>query len=135
LTAVKATAEVCDAEVSGAELNSTTLEFRPGRVRHGEYTFRIGSAGSTTLVLQTLLLPLLGAAGPSRVVIEGGTHNALAPAFPFLKDTFLPVLARMGPEVRVTLERPGFQPAGGGRLVAEIMPLRSWRALALLERG
>ena len=135
LTAVKATAEVCGAETLGAELNSTTLEFRPGPVRHGEYTFRIGSAGSTTLVLQTVLLPLLGADGPSRVVIEGGTHNALAPPFPYLEDTFLPVLERMGPEVRVTLERPGFQPAGGGRLVAEIQPIDRWRPLELLDRG
>jgi RNA 3'-terminal phosphate cyclase (ATP) len=135
LTAVKATAELCAAETSGAELNSTTLEFRPGRVRPGDYTFRIGSGGSTTLVLQTVLLPLLGADGPSRVTIEGGTHNAHAPPFPFLKDTFLPVLARMGPQVQVTLERPGFQAAGGGRLVAEIAPIQQWKPLELLERG
>src|SRR5690606_23511238 len=100
LTAVRATAELCGAEVLGAELNSATLEFRPGPVRRGDYTFRIGSAGSTTLVLQTVLLPLLHADGPSHVVIEGGTHNPLAPPFPFLRDTFLPILTRMGAEVR-----------------------------------
>src|SRR5690606_320992 len=135
LTAVKATAGICGAEVSGAELHSTTLDFRPGRVRHGDYTFRIGSGGSTTLVLQTVLLPLLGAGGPSRVIIEGGTHNAHAPPFPFLQDTFLPVFERMGPQVRVSLERPGFQAAGGGRLVAEITPIHRWKRLELVERG
>src|SRR5690606_41770266 len=65
LTAVKATAGICGAEVSGAELHSTTLDFQPGRVRHGDYTFRIGSGGRPTLVLQTVLLPLLGAGGRS----------------------------------------------------------------------
>lgn len=135
LTAVRATAELCGAEVSGDELNGTTLEFRPGAVRHGDYAFKIGSAGSTTLVLQTVLLPLLRADGPSRVVIEGGTHNPLAPPFPFLRDTFLPVLARMGVRAHVTLERPGFHPAGGGRLVAELEPVAHWQRLELLTRG
>ena len=79
LTAVKAAEEVSGAGVEGAELGSSRLVFRPGRVRAGSFTFRIGTAGSTTLVLQTVLPALCLAEGPSQVTLQGGTHNPLAP--------------------------------------------------------
>ncbi|MDR2848980.1 MAG: RNA 3'-terminal phosphate cyclase [Verrucomicrobiota bacterium] len=136
LAAVEALAAVCDAEVSGACVNSQTLVFAPGAPHGGEFHFAIGTAGSTTLVLQTVLLPLmLGAAVKSRVVIEGGTHNMLAPPFDFIEAAFLPVLRRMGAKVSVQLERHGFYPAGGGRIVAEIDPAAKLAPLELLTRG
>ena len=79
LTAVKAVAQVSGAEVEGAALGSRRLVFRPGRVQAGDYAFRVGTAGSATLVLQTLLPALLVAEGESNLVLEGGTHNPLAP--------------------------------------------------------
>src|SRR5262249_29857899 len=81
LTAVKAAATIGQAEVEGAELAALQLTFHPHTVRAGEYTFSVGTAGSAGLVLQTILPPLLTAAGPSTVVLEGGTHNPLAPPF------------------------------------------------------
>ncbi len=83
LTAVRAAAEICAAEVEGAELGSRELAFRPGAIRAGDYAFAIGSAGSCSLVLQTLLPALLAANGESRVRISGGTHNPLAPPADF----------------------------------------------------
>jgi len=133
LTAVNAATQIGDAEVSGAELGSTELVFRPKAVRAGDYTFAIGGAGSTTLVFQTILYPLmLGAKTASTVTFEGGTHNPMAPPVSFLERTFLPVLARMGGRVDVSFERYGFYPAGGGRWTATIHPASS---LELLERG
>ncbi|MED9184159.1 RNA 3'-terminal phosphate cyclase [Escherichia coli] len=79
LTAVKAAAEICRATVEGAELGSQRLVFRPGTVRGGEYRFAIGSAGSCTLVLQTVLPALWFADGHSRVEVSGGTDNPSAP--------------------------------------------------------
>lgn len=134
LTGVKAAAEICGATVRGAELGSTTLEFEPGDVRPGNYEFSIGSAGSTTLVLQTILPALASAESPSTVVIEGGTHNSSAPSFEFLRDTFAPALAAVGPRVQLELERHGFYPAGGGRIAATIAPAR-FEPHAWLERG
>ena len=83
LTAVLAAAEVCSARVEGAELGSQTLLFAPGPIQGGDYRFVIGTAGSCTLVLQTLLPALLRATAASRVTICGGTHNPLAPPVDF----------------------------------------------------
>lgn len=77
LTSVKAAAQVCNARVHGAELGSQSIRFEPGKVTHGDYHFAIGTAGSTSLVLQAMLPPLLVTEGRSRIVLEGGTHNPM----------------------------------------------------------
>jgi RNA 3'-terminal phosphate cyclase (ATP) len=135
LMAVLASARVGGARVEGAEVGSREVAFFPGVVEPGEFHFDIGTAGSTTLVFQTILPALLRASGPSRVLLEGGTHNPLAPPFEFLEKTYLPLVRRMGPEVDVLLERPGFYPVGGGRFLAEVRPVPSLSAFELLERG
>lgn len=135
LTAVQAAAAVGKAEVSGAAIGSRFLKFRPGAVEPGSYSFSVGSAGSATLVLQTVLPALLTAKGPSTLSLEGGTHNAWAPPFDFLEKAFLPLLARMGAKVAVKLERRGFYPAGGGRFTAMIEPASRLERLDLPERG
>ena len=135
LTAVQAAAAVSGAQVVGAEVGSETVEFVPGAVRPGTYAFSIGTAGSTTLVLQTVLPALIIAEGPSRLVIEGGTHNHAAPTVRFLQRAFLPVLERMGPRVSVAVEKHGFYPAGGGRIAIEIEPSARLVPLQLVDRG
>lgn len=135
LTSVRAAAEVGDAVVTGDEVGSTELSFEPRALRGGEYRWSIGTAGSTTLVFQTVLPALLSAEEPSRITLEGGTHNPFAPPFDFLESAYLPVLRKMGAEVSVSLETPGFFPAGGGRWTAEIAPIGGWRPIDLLEKG
>lgn len=122
LTALEAAAAVGRAEVTGAVLGSKTVEMHPGSVTPGAYRFDVGTAGSASLVLQTVLPPLITANGPSEVVVAGGTHNPKAPPFEFLARTFLPLLARMGPSVEAELIRPGFYPAGGGEIRLRITP-------------
>ncbi len=135
LTAVKAAAEICDAEIEGAELGSRALTFEPGRLVAGDYIFDIGTAGSCTLVLQTVLPALLTAAGESRVRILGGTHNNGSPPFDFLARSFLPLLARMGAQVQLELASYGFYPRGGGEIRARIVPVARLGALELRDRG
>jgi RNA 3'-terminal phosphate cyclase (ATP) len=135
LTAVQAACAVGDGAVEGAEIGAMALTFVPQALRAGEYTFAIGTAGSTTLVLQTVLLPLILAGAPSVVELQGGTHNPAAPPFDFVERAFLPLLARMGADVRVELLRPGFHPAGGGRLRATIQPAARLVRLTIEERG
>jgi RNA 3'-terminal phosphate cyclase (ATP) len=108
--------------------------FRPGAVVPGAYRFNVGTAGSTTLVLQTVLPALLAASGVTDILLEGGTHNPLAPPFEFLERAFLPLVARMGPRVTAVLEAPGFYPAGGGRVRMHVEPAPLDK-LDLLERG
>lgn len=122
LTCVQAAAAVCSATVEGAVAGSQTLRFVPAAVRAGDYAFNVGSAGSCTLVLQTVLPALMGAAGPSRVTLGGGTHNPMAPPFHFLARSFAPLLRRLGVGLDLELRRHGFYPAGGGEIVASIRP-------------
>jgi RNA 3'-terminal phosphate cyclase (ATP) len=95
----------------------------------------VGTAGSTTLVLQTIFPALALASEPSALVLEGGTHNPMAPPFDFLVRAFLPLVARLGPVATATLERAGFYPAGGGRIRVEIQPASGFGRLELRERG
>lgn len=135
LTAVEAATTVGAAEVVGAALGSKTLEFRPRAVTPGNYRFAVGTAGSATLVLQTVLPPLLTANGISTLTLEGGTHNPFAPPFDFLARCFVPLIQRMGPKIELELRRPGFFPAGGGKFHARIEPVKQLTRFDLLERG
>ena len=135
LTAVRAAAEVSGAEVEGAALGSRRLVFRPGPVRSGDYAFRVGTAGSATLVLQTVLPALLLAEGESNLTLEGGTHNPFAPPVDFLEKAYLPLVNRLGPRVEVQLVRPGFYPAGGGQFTVRVQPTKQLGRLELINRG
>jgi len=135
LAAVNAAAALARAGIDGAQLGSQELVFRPSVVIAGEYAFAVGTAGSATLVLQTVLPALMIASGPSSLVLEGGTHNPLAPPFEFLAKSFLPLLHRLGPNVRAKLDRHGFYPAGGGKMRVTIEPVAKLTRLDLPERG
>lgn len=135
LTSVNAAAEICSANVTGAELKSCEITFRPGQLKGGNYSFQIGTAGSTALVLQTILPPLLCADKLSNVTIEGGTHNPKSPPIDYLQRTFLPLVNQMGPSVTAKLNRPGFYPAGGGEIEVDIQPVKNLSPLELTERG
>ncbi len=135
LTAVRAAAEVGQAKVMGDEVGSTDLTFVPRGVKAGDYNFAVGTAGSATLVMQTVLPALLTADGPSSLVMEGGTHNRNAPPYEFIEQAFLPLINRMGPTVKAVLKRPGFEPAGGGLFTVDIQPCEKLVPLELCERG
>lgn len=135
LTAVAAATAVCNAEVTGATAGSRELEFRPGPCSGGDYQLSVGTAGSTTLVLQTVIPALLVAERPSTLVIEGGTHNPLAPPFEFFSQSYLPLVNRLGPQATAVLERPGFYPAGGGKIRLHIRPAAKLESFDLLTRG
>jgi RNA 3'-terminal phosphate cyclase (ATP) len=135
LTAVRAAADVGQAGVEGAAVGSAALRFVPRGVRPGEYRFAVGTAGSATLVLQTVLPVLMTAGGPSRLTLEGGTHNPWAPPWDFLERVFLPIVGRMGPKIETALERPGFYPAGGGRFTVAVEPRPVLNRIELLQRG
>lgn len=135
LTAVNAATEVGHAEVDGATIGSTRLSFRPKQIQSGNYIFSVGTAGSATLVLQTVLPALLLAGGESTLVLEGGTHNPFAPPWDFLAKSYLPQINKMGPKVETRLDRLGFYPAGGGKFSLRIQPASQLGRLDLVERG
>jgi len=135
LTALNAAAEVGQAKVRGANIGSSEVTFEPVEVRPGTFRFSIGTAGSTSLVLQTVLPALMTASAPSHLILEGGTHNPYAPPFDFLEKAFTPLVRKMGPEVSCCLDMPGFYPAGGGRFTVSVKPVSRLMELHLPERG
>lgn len=135
LTAVEAAAAVSGAHVEGAVAGAATLCFRPGRLRGGDYRFAIGTAGSCTLVLQTVLPALWFADAPSTLVVSGGTHNQAAPPADFLIRAWQPLMARMGVRQQLAVQRHGFYPAGGGQVEARVEPCAGLHPLQLCERG
>lgn len=136
LTCVNAARQVCGATVEGAELSSQTLVFRPGPVQAGDYAFNVGTAGSCTLVLQTVWPALMMADAPSHLKLGGGTHNPMAPPFHFLERSYAPLLARLGAPAALHLRRLGFYPAGGGEVEATVHPAAGrLQPFDLMERG
>ena len=135
LAAVRAAAEVGRAEVSGDTLASQQLTFAPKGIAPGEYKFSVGTAGSTTLVLQTALPALMLASKPSFLTLEGGTHNTAAPPYDFLAKTFVPLIDRLGARVQLELISAGFYPVGGGVMKVTIQPPAELHPLELTQRG
>ena len=139
LTAVKAAATISRARVEGAALSSTALRFSPGATRGGDYFFDVsetkGSAGSTSLVLQTILLPLCFAERPSTVTVIGGTHVPLSPTFHYLERVFLPTLSRIGVCADLGIEQWGWYPLGGGKIAAKISAKSVFKPVEIPARG
>ena len=122
LTCVQAAKAVCAAKAEGDVLGSQALVFEPDPVRADDYAFNVGSAGSCTLVLQTVLPALMLADASSQVTLTGGTHNAMAPPYHFLERSFAPLVRGLGVGIDLALRRHGFYPAGGGEFSAAIRP-------------
>lgn len=135
LVAVQAAAQVCDADVAGASVGSQALAFAPKAIKGGDYQFAIGTAGSCTLVLQTLMPALLFADKPSTVQVHGGTHNPMAPPAHFLQRAYCRAMADMGATIDIRINRFGFFPAGGGEVVADIVPCKELRPFEWIARG
>jgi RNA 3'-terminal phosphate cyclase (ATP) len=135
LMAAKGMALITRAKVEGAEPGSKRLNFEPRQVVPGSYSLDVGTAGSTSLVLQTMIPALLFAERASRVVITGGTHASWSPCFHYLKEVFAPALLQMGAALRLEMERWGWYPKGGGKVIASISPVPELSGVDLTWHG
>lgn len=135
LTCVKAAQCITGAEVKGDNPGSTELFFSPGKVRAGNFSFDIGTAGSTSLVLQTLIPALAYSGNKTRVSLTGGTHVPFSPSFYFISEVFLRFLEQIGIRVRLSISSYGFYPRGGGKIQADIFPAEKITPLQIRERG
>ncbi len=135
LAAVRAAALASGAKVGGAFEGSPDLRFEPAGLSPGEFRFDLATAGATTLVAQTILVPLATAAQPSRLEVTGGTHVPASPSYEYLARHWAAVVAELGLTLRADLRKAGFLPSGGGELVAEVEPWSRPAALRLEERG
>jgi RNA 3'-terminal phosphate cyclase (ATP) len=132
LMCVRAAGTIGGANYKGASVGSAVLYFEPGEVKAGSYTFTIGTAGATSLVLHTVYLPLMLRGGASsEITITGGTHNEHAPCYHFLETTWAAYLRKLGLAIDLEMVRPGFYPRGGGEIKATLHPATTVRGLNL----
>lgn len=136
LTAVRAAAEASGAVLTGAEIDSRWIEFRPGELRaRSGWRIDVGTAGSLTLVLQCVLPALSHAPGPSDLTLIGGTDVPFAPPFDYFREVFAPALGELGPRVEASLESRGFYPEGRGEARVRVQPATSLVPVSWAERG
>jgi RNA 3'-terminal phosphate cyclase (ATP) len=135
LTAVKAVAALCGAEVEGLEAKSQEILFRPGPLRGGRFDFSVGTAGSITLVLQAVLPVAVACGERLRISITGGTDVRAAPPLDYFRHVLLPLLSGMGVRARIDLWRRGYFPRGGGEVAVEVEPSLPLRPLILEVSG
>lgn len=133
LTSIKAVAQICGGQLTGAELRSNAIQFIPQSIQAGDYHFAIGTAGSTTLVCQTVLPVLVHATAASTIRLEGGTHNGLSPSLDFLTQTFFPRLQRIGIQTEVQIQQLGFNPAGGGDWQIRVYPCQKLGSIEFMQ--
>jgi RNA 3'-terminal phosphate cyclase (ATP) len=135
LACVRLLTLISNAKVSGVDVGFTEMTFEPGDTVPGDYCFDIGTAGSTSLLLQAVLPPLIFAKSLSRIVLIGGTHVPFSPPYHYISEIFLPMLRKLGVDVRASIERHGFYPKGGGKISVTVQPCREVDAISLEERG
>jgi RNA 3'-terminal phosphate cyclase (ATP) len=139
LTSVNACKSISGAEVEGNKLKSVTLKFNPQRVKGGDFTFNVAeekrSAGSTSLILQALFLPLSLSERSSAITVLGGTHVPWSPPFDYLKQIFSPMLEKLGCRINLGIVKWGWYPKGAGEVRCSIHPAEKLTALNLTERG
>jgi RNA 3'-terminal phosphate cyclase (ATP) len=135
LEAVEALARITEAETEGVKFGSQKITFNPNEILPGDYQFEVKTAGSVTLILQAIFLPLCLAQGNSTLTLIGGTHVPWSPPFHFFSQVLLPTLESMGISVNATIEKWGFYPRGGGNVKLKIKPVHELRPINLVERG
>lgn len=135
LTCVKAAQLLSDAHVEGDYIGSTDLVFCPSKIRGGDFFFDIGTAGSTSLVLQTLIPSLIFLNDKSRLTLKGGTHVPFSPCFHYISEVFGPTLEKIGIKINLFIESYGFYPKGGGKVLVEVLPVDKIGPLYIDYRG
>jgi RNA 3'-phosphate cyclase len=135
LEAVEALARITEAQTEGVKFGSQKITFIPQEIHPGEYQFEVKTAGSATLLLQAIFLPLCFSKASSRVILIGGTHVQWSPSFHYLSEVFLPAVKGIGVSAEAAIEKWGFYPKGGGRIRLKINPIQELNPISLVDRG
>ncbi len=135
MAGVEVVGKFCDAKIEGLHTGSLEVEFVPKKFDVKDRKIDIGTAGSITLLLQTLLPILIFSKNPTKLEIIGGTEVRWAPTIQYFQHVLLGNLKRMKIDVEVQVTRHGYYPAGGGRVVVRTNPSRKLEPINVLDRG
>ncbi len=122
LYCIKALEKLCNAKTEGAELGSMKLKYVPGKIKGQTISIDIGTAGSVTLLLQSLLLPAFFSNSKVRFKISGGTDVQWSPQFDYFANVVIPQLQRFSEMIEISLVKRGYYPKGGGKVDIKIKP-------------
>ncbi|MFW9906874.1 MAG: RNA 3'-terminal phosphate cyclase, partial [Candidatus Thorarchaeota archaeon] len=135
LNAVKAVAMLSNAQVDGLKIGSKEIVFNPRQIKGGSFNIEVGTAGSTSLILQALMPVTSFSTDNVCLTIRGGTNNPKAPPTEYIQEVVLPTIKKMGVKGSVTLARRGFYPKGDGRIESEFEPSSQICPIQLTEFG
>jgi RNA 3'-terminal phosphate cyclase (ATP) len=135
LEGVDALARITEAQIEGVKFGSQKITFIPKTILSGDFQFEVRTAGSVTLLLQAIFLPLCLSKGASRLTLVGGTHVPWSPSFHYLSEVLLPILEPMGISVDATIEKWGWYPKGCGKIQLKIKPVDELKGISLVNRG
>jgi len=137
LMALRACSQLSSGRLEGDQVGSQEIRYWPGKgISGGDYTWDIGTAGSSTMLAFTLIAPALFAKSACRFTIIGGLFQDFAPSAFHMREVLIPILRRMGAEIEIEVAKPGYVPKGQGCLSITVNPLRdSLKALDLAEQG
>jgi RNA 3'-phosphate cyclase len=135
LEAAEALARITEAQTEGFKFGSQKITFIPQKILPGDYQFEVRTAGSVSLLLQAVFLPLCLANEKSNLTLVGGTHVPWSPPFHCLSEVLLPTLKSMGVSAEATIEKWGFYPKGGGKIQLKINPVHEFKPIYLFDRG
>ncbi len=135
LEAAEALARITEAQTEGFKFGSQKITFIPQKILPGDYQFEVRTAGSVSLLLQAVFLPLCLANEKSNLTLVGGTHVPWSPPFHCLSEVLLPTLKSMGVSAEATIEKWGFYPKGGGKIQLKINPVHEFKPIYLFDRS
>jgi RNA 3'-terminal phosphate cyclase (ATP) len=136
LTCIRAARLLSNAQVTGDTAGSAELSFSPGEVKSGDYLFDIGTAGSTSLVFQTIIPAVIfSKIEKTTITLKGGTHVPFSPCYHYLDRVLGAFLRSIGITVKFSIASYGFYPKGGGKVSAEIYATERIKPLSIIERG
>ena len=136
LWGLKALSQLCQANLRGDFLKSQEIWFHPGKIQAKDLLIKIETAGSITLVLQTLILPALYSPSPIKISFDGGaTDTFFSPTIGHFQYVFLKILEKIGVKAEINVIRHGFYPEGGAKVEVKVFPCHQLKPISLTERG
>jgi RNA 3'-terminal phosphate cyclase (ATP) len=136
LEAVLTAAKLSNAEVKGATLNSRELWFRPREIRSGDFEAEIGTAGSISVLLMTVLPICVFAKDTVRLrVTKGGTDVSHSPTINYMRNVFLTALKQMGLDASIIVHKYGYYPKGMGEITVTVKPCHALQPIRLENFG
>jgi RNA 3'-phosphate cyclase len=117
--------------VQGNSLGSNEIKFIPKNEFKRRANINIGTAGSITLLLQSLMIFLPFLENKTTLSVSGGTNVSWSPQVDYLREVTIPTLERMGYKITITNVLRGYYPEGGGHIEIEVNPIKKLKPIEI----